>query len=1351
MLRAAGMSNTKPFLSDLEKNSLGLDIINDDFRHYADAVHIVSFYETIKLSLGIQSALIVERDSASIGLKHERIQPLNADHRTICKFDNTEDSNYVKVKNALASMVETILGDTLTRRGDEERSQISALQTYLDVMDKPIDELNNEQDSRTPGSCSWIETRNGFQSWLGTVTPSISVYWISAQPATGKTVLAGHIITQVQGLGLDCSYYFFKHGQKGRNTLSAMLRSIALQMAFMHPLIRRELADLRETSLAFDKDDEKVVWRRLFVGSIFKASIGRPQYWVIDAVDECIDPMKLFPLLSRIESNYPIQILMTSRGPWPDFDRQLNRLGSRAAADTIRVQDTIHDIRLFFEENMDQLPVDDELEKRHLVNKLVEKSGGCFLWARLVLQELQSVYSEEHVAEVIDEMPIEMGLLYERILGEMSKNVREKRLAKALLVWATCALRPLHSSELASAVKIDECISVRSLEKSVQGLCGQLLHVDKIGYVQIMHMTTRAFLTDGSLESEFAVSKEEGNRRIALACLKYLTGDEMRSPRNRTFVGLTLGGKSPIADYACISFSEHLALASSTDNGLFLALETFLRSNVLAWIEYIAITKKNLYHLTRTAKNLQRYLSRRAKHTPPLGEGYRYVNQWATDLVRLVAKFGRNILEFPGSVYYLVTPFCPRDSAVNQQFANSQSGLTVAGVNNGAWEDSISYIDFRENRAMSAAAGDNAFAIGTKSGKIYLYWQATCQERICLDHGESAKVLNFDNNHRIASSGPHMVRLWDLDTETLLWSYQTKDTPVLLQFAPDDSFLIVATRSSRVIVLSCEDGSTLQDQSFPNQQAPLDVAISPDCRMIAFAYRGKAVLIWSLDNNQLLGACGGEAGSSAMISNSSPQQVIFNSNAAIELMVVTFQNGNMTLYKTWSQEAVKSVQQDCHYMACSPDGRTLATGSSWGVLGLWDFETLTLLYQINTRETLGKDLSFTACGTRIIELRDRKTKIWEPAVLVRKTGEEDSSISESVTIPALMVGEGEEDLVPITSSAVHTSGEWVLIGKDDGTVSVYSNFSGQLQNVLYTHKQDIFVRRIAVSVGNVIASEDASNTVMAYKIKHGASGEWSTAHKLLSHRFEEPVHQILLDSTGDRLLISTPTRDYLFAQTEHNTFQQVQTLRTSSRNIWKWMSSIRVPGTVVLLVDQTIRRFSWPTLTELTTSSSPRTINIGPTTLSGSDLALKALATDPSGAHLIAEFAHRLGSKATERLAVWHATAIESQSDRGGASTEPMLVLSSHIIKHFLGIFEHTIVFLDHKLWVCSLDLEAVPRKTVDHGLNVQEMVKRHFFVPMEFLGGNEGNMGSVTAQGHVVFPKEGEVAVVRDGLKWSL
>lgn len=1351
ILSAAGLSS-RPYISDLAKNSPSLDIINDDFRHYADNVHLWSFYETLKTNLGMQSVMIVERDSATLGFKHERVQLLNANHRGVCKFDSIRDPNYLTVKNALVTIVEDLLGDLLAMKHEEERSQISNLQTYLEVMDKPEDELTNEQENKVEGSCSWILQRDGFGAWVDALSDDSQIYWISAQPATGKSVLAGHVITYLQNFGLDCCYYFFKHSNKGQQSLSGMLRSLSYQMALLHPAVRQTLVSMQEYSEQYDKNDERAVWRKLFVGGIFKVKIQRPQYWVIDALDECVDSVKIFLLLSKIDSICPIRVFITSRLS-PDYERHFSRLGKRIFTDSIPIEETLADIGLFLRENMDSLPVEDKWERDKLIEKLVKKSTGCFLWVRLVLQELQQVYSEEHIVDVIEEVPSEMTPLYERVLENMSRNVREKKLAKTILTWVVCSTRPLRSTELANAIKLDVGINVRSLEKSVEGLCSQLLHIDKNGLVQMVHVTARTFLLERDLQSEFAVSKEFGHEQLALTCLRYLAGEEMRSPRNRTLINARRVERSEFAEYACLSFSEHLASASASSDNLLISLDRFLKSNVLTWIEYVAAQKRNLYHLIRTAKNLQKYLHRRAKYTSPLGDAFRNVDRWATDLVRLTSKFGRNLLRYPSSIYFLITPFCPRDSAIYQQFASLHSGLSVTGIACSTWEDCVSYIDYRDSRAMSLACGENTFATGMKSGRIVLYWQTTCQERLTFEHKEPVKVLRFNNNQQLASAGPNLLRLWDINSRFMLWTHNLSHACLNLLFSPDDEKLMSATRGNRSVAFDLIDGSVVQDKLYigqsskrPIRQAPTDAAISPDLSLLALVYRGRPVYLWSLENDNLIGLCGGEDDGTLM-PNISPETVIFNSNPAVELMVIAFQDGDMTLYETWSQHPIKTVWGDALSLACSPDGRTLATGNGCGVVQIWDFETLTLLYRINTYDATVKSLAFTSDGSRLIDIRDSKTKIWEPSVLIRKNSEEDYSNSDTIAMPAMTVG-SEEEAIEITALLTHPQEPVIFVGKDNGSVNSYSALTGEHQSILFSHRKDVFVRRLAWSEGNVIASADASSTVFVHALRHLGSTKFETVSQLFNHHFEEPIRQLLLSDDGCKLLVSTATSDTLWTKAQDETsFLQIASLNPPTRNIWKWLSSQKRQGTLLLMTDSELCHYSWSTLEEVGNASILQRVHPGDPSEVSEQLQLKSLVTDEKGAYLIAEYAHSLGNRSTERFVVWDTDAISGQEieDAGtGAGTKPTFLLQSEDIKYFLGVFGSKVVFLDNSLWVCSIDL-AQP---LDSG---KPTVHQHCFVPLEFIGGNNGVMGAVTANGDVVFPKEGEVVVVLDALKWSL
>lgn len=67
ILRATGVLSTRPYIADLQRNSVSAQKINRDFEMYAQDVALWSFFETLKTSLGVTSSMIVDRDSAILG------------------------------------------------------------------------------------------------------------------------------------------------------------------------------------------------------------------------------------------------------------------------------------------------------------------------------------------------------------------------------------------------------------------------------------------------------------------------------------------------------------------------------------------------------------------------------------------------------------------------------------------------------------------------------------------------------------------------------------------------------------------------------------------------------------------------------------------------------------------------------------------------------------------------------------------------------------------------------------------------------------------------------------------------------------------------------------------------------------------------------------------------------------------------------------------------------------------------------------------------------------------------------------------------------------------------------------
>jgi hypothetical protein len=145
------------------------------------------------------------------------------------------------------------------------------LSGYLNVSGPQMGELSSLEDARLPGSCEWLSSKNAFLDWQSN-EDSQRYFWLTGQPGTGKSVISAHVI----GL-LDensCSYYFFGHRDQEGSSLSRLLLSIAYQMAQKSCVIREKLLELSQDDPLLDKGDYRGIWRRLFIGSIFRTAFS---------------------------------------------------------------------------------------------------------------------------------------------------------------------------------------------------------------------------------------------------------------------------------------------------------------------------------------------------------------------------------------------------------------------------------------------------------------------------------------------------------------------------------------------------------------------------------------------------------------------------------------------------------------------------------------------------------------------------------------------------------------------------------------------------------------------------------------------------------------------------------------------------------------------------------------------------------------------------------------------------------------------------------------------------------------------------------------------------------------------
>ncbi|ORY66267.1 NACHT and WD domain protein [Pseudomassariella vexata] len=1335
---------SRAYATDLERKSAAIQSINDEFRHFSADIQLWSFYETQKLSIGLFSSLVVNPESATLGYREEKQMPMNADHQSICKFESPSDPNYLIIRNALASAVNGLIRPVFVEQADASRDQLQALESYLSVSQTWQNDLVTVEDARMSGTCEWLAANKAFLEWADESMDSPKILWINGKPAAGKSVLAGFVIDQVQKHSLNCSYYFFKHGDKSKSRLSYCLRSLAFQMASTDAQVRKVLVAIQREGIKLD-DNESMIWHTLFLSRIFKVQTSR-HYWVIDALDECSDAISLLdPMLMKLDNSIPLRIMMTSQQT-PELEKNFSMVGKhRFAAESIPAANTLTDIRVLVEARASSLVVKDDDDRTRLVEKILQKSSGSFLWTTLVLKELSGSHSETEINRVLEDMPLGMKPLYERVLEAMTQASRGTRISKAILTWTACSTRPLTTRELEGALKLDVNGNFLKLDETIAAFCGQLVTVDKFGKVRLIHETARGYLFDGDLQSEFKIDKTEAHTRIARACLAYLNGQEMKPPRTarRGANASSSNTRTEFSKYVFSEFAYHLAKADSLDDGVLELTEKFLKSNILSWIEAVAQTQ-NLSPLIRASNHLKTYLNARAGGRLPLGPPLQTIRGWTIDLIRIAAKFSDALKTSPSAIFTLIAPFCPSESMIHK-LSRYGRRLSVRGISNNHWDDRLSSMDFRQSQASAVCYGEEFLAVGLITGTIALYHAATCQEYKTLIHGETVKFLTFKKNTSLmVSSGMRVIRVWDTRSSALIHEFEAPRRPMAVAF--DDDLLLVA--SSKNFLESWDLGNNGEHQTpkawnncdeflgKPLRSPPSAISMSMSHRMMAVAYSGQPITLWDLEEEAYYGSSGKKLENGATCTHPITA-LCFNPNPDIELLAVSYLDGTLVLLNPFDDLELDRSHANCHTLASSADGRLLAGGAGFGILHIYEFATLKLLYQVRSENFHIKQISFNRSGLHLADIRGSQCNVWEPGVLLRDAVADDSSDGSSgSTVEAITSNRKNR----ISAMAINTGGEVVFCAKDDGSVSLYDRKTGAHFRTLYRHKSA--VRFLSWwSRQGIILSINASNGVLAWRIgKHPYDG-WVTKEALVQSRLDvdRAIIQVFHGEARDKFVLATRESDHLWSLDGKQ--EQVQT-RQDRPWTQRWAPHPRSEEHAICFDGTEARILCWEDWSEVTRISliipllefQPKSVSFH-----GNGTAQK----------ILMETGEAGDSARMSSLFLFDSDAFDIQGAGQNATTKTarstfstsMSTISDHVA-HIIGVSDAgRMVFLDKQSWVCSVELQSL-------GASPPTQL-RHFFVPYDWFSGERGITCAVS-QRDILFGHNDELAIVKGGLEYA-
>jgi WD40 repeat protein len=848
--------------------------------------------------------------------------------------------------------------------------------------------------------------------------------------------------------------------------------------------------------------------------------------------------------------------------------------------------------------------------------------------------------------------------------------------------------------------------------------------------------------------------------------------------------------------YAATSWPYHLDLNSATSNDTLILLTKFLRSpSVLTWISTLAEfgQLKILAHASRSLNTLVRRRRKYDTQTNPLLhrlQDLELVELWATDLIKIIGKFGPNLTKDPSSIYKEIPPFCPRDSMIHKQFGMNISGLSVSGISGASWDDSLAKMSLGSgSQAITMICSGNHSAVLTSSGQIVLYSTVTFEAVHTFLHGERVSAISFSHGcDRFVSSGFRTTKVWSVATGKVVLKIQnpTSTRALKIAFSTGDNSLLLASadRGIRIAELNVPESAwSFIDERLLREDNSLDrtvtnspccISFSPDATHVAVAYRGFPLSVWSIDPPELISRCRRHPNDPNHLWAPVDRAVWHPYSGEVLGLYLGGYVFKWHPYSGTHQEIYASAS----VIACSPEGTFFATGDGSGMVKLYNFDHFALVYQLSC-EAVVNDISFSPDSRRLYDLRGQFCNVWEPNALLRLDDidehERDSEVgSELGSVPTAAISEAVAEIRdPITAISIHPKGTCHAAGDESGIVSIFNNSKVISPIEIFRSSSMLTIEHLDWGAdGQHLACTELGGKIAVKLVSpSGSDGKWM-AKSIFDIKMEVEVggiQQIMLNSDSTCLLVGNRSSATLLSLNAE--FDAVSQPLPQPNSATKW---IKHPTDATLLLAFSIERiriYRWQGLTEIATleivgtgfpalrnENRPPIIRAGRSDDSVADdneknTQINRLIATPTGSHIL--FQYTVTSRQASR---YHQTLIfDVSAFDAGKLTASNLEIATSIVKPIflpeevenrieipLGILSKSrFVYLDKDFSMCSLRLNVreVEEKTV----------QEHFFLPRDWLNSDCLELCTLLPDGTFLIPHNGEIAAIKSGvmLEW--
>ncbi|KAL4911900.1 hypothetical protein BDW62DRAFT_206990 [Aspergillus aurantiobrunneus] len=923
-----------------------------------------------------------------------------------------------------------------------------------------------------------------------------SIFWLTGWAGTGKSTIARTVAREVYDSQYWTASFFFSRGGGDVAHGKKFVSTIALQLTSNYAELRTLLqkAVYKDHGIAHRILTDQ--WRDLVAHPISQldSSVARsPLVVVVDALDECEnenDVSQILQLLTDpwVSDQIRFRVLITGR-PELHIRDGLLRLPDNSYREIVlhdMSEFTVdRDISIFLRHGLARQGIKD-----HLVDQLVAKSAGLFVWAatacrfivhgrKFAARRLDMLLqdSENGTAPQLQLDRIYLTVLMQSLSAEYTDKEKEELcdLLRYILGSVAVLLDPLSTCSLSSLLGLPEDEVYLTLE----GLHSIIdVPQDTARPLRLHHPSFRDFLLDKSRcgQPSFWVDEQEAHRMLFTRCIELIFSNLYQGICGVNMPGTSISQELkekteqrllPEVQYACLYWPRHLIKARRSDKDHQL-VQRFLETHFLHWIEALAWMRKISEAISSVT----------ALEFLTFPDNYAQLSSYIRDMKRFL-RFNSSVIEhFPLQLYASAVVFAPVKSRVRNKFRASALQLVKQlPVIEEDWSPLLQTLEGHKARISAIACSHDGqlLASGSNDSKIQV-WDVSNGMLIRTlekhDHTVYDLAFSYDDKTLLSASVDSTIRLWDMSTGHCLHTFteefahwgETKS------FSPDGKMLASQVNCSSVVeVWNVLDRQHLY--SLDGHYGRVDcIMFSPDGRTLATTSRDDTLRLWDPESGECLHLL---RGPSLCVKN-----LAFSDDGRF---MASSTGGDL---KVWNVSDGQCLHENDGYsgvshLAFSPSGNSIAFAKRSSEIAIWSLsDNRTLECRVANRGAFVEDLTFSPDGKVLASAsNDHIIRLWDPntalccavlrghidgvnAVIFCCNGETLASASDDHSVRlwdprVTQSSESQSHTDRVNAMAVSLNGQLLASASDDKTLRLWSLTTKEPLHILSEHRTGV--------------------------------------------------------------------------------------------------------------------------------------------------------------------------------------------------------------------------------------------------------------------------------------------------------